>query len=251
MPTGSGIGGSVQDIFVHPVTPTMLLAGVFGGGEGVYYSNDSGEHWMPAGLPPLVKIVAMHPVTTSLWLAASEEPLTIGYAYLHRTENAGQVWETPSNETVYVNAFLFDSEELNRVYACTRGSFRRSDDAGLTWNHISLNGCYDLVSHPYNSAIMYTDGNGVLKTENKGVTWTNILTTEDAIIAIATHPIDPLSIYAATRNTVFRTTDGGHSWRQVSRPPEADFSYIQDLTVSRSDILYVATEDGAWAVSFD
>lgn len=248
--SSSGISARVQSLFVHPVTPTMLLAGTLGS-DGLYHSYDNGEHWTPSPIYPFVRTVAAHPATPTLWLAASYNPLNFGAAYIHRTGDAGETWQAVTPQGLIVNSFLFDPDDLNRVYACTVEGFWRSDDAGLTWYHIALSGCSDLVMHPYTSTIMYTDGNGVLKTENKGMNWTNVLTVEQGIRSVALDPMNPRLVYAASPHALFRSMDTGNSWRQVNCPVEVSFSHIIDLDVSRSGALYVATDRGVWAVSFD
>lgn len=250
-PSSNGIAGRVQSLFVHPMTSTMLLAGTLMG-EGVYYSYDKGEHWGSSPMYPFVHAIAAHPTTPTLWLAATYNPSIWGSAYIHRTNNAGVMWYTVTSQPLIVNAFLFDSSDPTRVYACTAGGFKSSDDAGLTWKHVALSGCSDLVMHPYTSTIMYADnGNGVLKTNDSGVDWTSVLTPEQSVTAVALDPVNPNLVYAATLNTLFRSTNAGHSWQPVGCSTEMPFGYINDLAVDHSGRVYVGTDHGIWVVLLD
>ena len=250
-PSSDGISGRIQSLFVHPITPTLLLVGALAGGHGVYRSEDGGQHWNGAGLDPFIRVVAAHPTTPTLWLAASYNSLIFGSAYAYRTENAGESWETVIPTTTVVDSFAFDRDDPNRVYACAWSGFLSSQDAGLTWSHGGIDSCGELVTHPYSHTIMYAvSGSGVLETENQGLSWTQILTGEHSYWALALDPTRPAVIYAATLNTLFRSTDAGDSWQQVSRPSNVTFSYIEDLAVSRSGKLYMGTDRGVWSISF-
>ena len=208
---------------------------------------------MPAGLDPFVRAVATHPTTPTLWLAATYNPFIFGSAYIHRTDDAGATWDTVTPETTVVDSFAFDPDDPARIYACAWSGFLRSDDAGMNWSYIAPNGCGDLVMHPHTTTIMYAAGSdSVLKTENKGITWTNVLTVEQNVRAVAIDPTVQKFVYAATPDTVFRSTNAGCSWQSVNLPIGAvPLLHVEDLAVGRSGMLYVATNHGVWAVSFD
>ncbi len=251
LPSSDGISGRIQSLFVHPITPTLLLVGTLTGGHGVYRSEDGGQHWNDAGLDPFIRTVAAHPTTPTLWLAASYNPLIFGFAYAYRTENAGGSWETVIPTTTVIDSFAFDRDNPNRIYACAWSGFLSSQDAGLTWSYGGPDSCGELITHPYSHTIMYAvSGSGVLETEDKGLSWTQILTGEHSYWALALDPTKPAVMYAATLNTLFRSTDAGDSWQQVSLSSNVAFSYIEDLAVSRSGKLYIGTDRGVWSISF-
>ena len=72
-----------------------------------------------------------------------------------------------------------------------------------------------------NPALIYAgiDGSGVFKSTNGGETWSNTLANTDAnsyVRALAIDPTTPMTVYAAREGTgagIFKTTDGGASWR--------------------------------------
>jgi photosystem II stability/assembly factor-like uncharacterized protein len=251
LPSSDDISGRIQSLFVHPMTPTMLLVGTLTGGGGVYRSDDSGQHWIAAGLDPFIRVVAAHPTIPTLWLAASYNPLIFGSAYAYRTENAGGNWETVIPTTTVVDSFAFDLEDLNRVYACALSGFLSSQDAGLTWSSGGFDRCSELVTHPYSHTVMYAiSGNHVLTTKDRGLSWVQILIGEYSYRAFALDPTNPIVMYTATSDMLFKSTDTGASWQKIPLSPKMAFSYIEDLAVSPSGDLYLGTDQGVWSVTF-
>jgi photosystem II stability/assembly factor-like uncharacterized protein len=124
-----------------------------------------------------------------------------------------------------------------------------------------------LVFHPEDHAMMYAAGvsGGVWKTENAGGLW-RPLADNMANINIGALVIDyqePNTLYAGTgelyRKTtrpyssmtgagIFKTTDGGETWFQLSATVNEQFTYVSDLVISPNDHrrLYAATNSGVW-----
>jgi photosystem II stability/assembly factor-like uncharacterized protein len=248
-PSSNGISGRVQSLFVHSVTPTLLLAGTLTGGDGVHRSNDGGAHWEPAGLDPLIRVVAIHPSTSTLWLAASYYPLIFGSAYIYRTDNAGIAWTQVTTFTTVVNNFVFDYKNLNRVYACTTGGVISSNDTGLTWPDTALTTCSDLTLHTYNNNILYAaSGVNLLKTENMGLSWAPIFTATQHIKAVDLDPINPNLVYAATWDVLFSSRDAGYSWQEIPLPQNLYLLHINGLAVDFSGTLFIGTDHGVWSI---
>ena len=232
-PSSHGISGRVQSLFVHPITPTMLLAGAFTGGTGVYRSDDGGQYWNAAGLDPFIRVLAAHPTSPTLWLAASYNPLVFGFAYAYRTENSGQNWQTVIPTTTVLDSFAFDLDDPGRAYACSGSGFLTSQDAGLAWTHGNPDSCGELLTHPYSHTIMYAvSGNRILKTDDKGLNWTPLLSGEHSFRSLALDPTSPTAMYAADLETLFRSTNAGNSWQQVPLPPRSAFSPILRIWLS-------------------
>jgi hypothetical protein len=120
-----------------------------------------------------------------------------------------------------------------------------------------------LLIHPTTPSIMYAGGvaGGVWKTTNSGALWTPLadLMANLAISTLAFDPANPNIIYAGTGEGffngdavrgagIFKTTDAGANWTQLSNTNTADFHYVNDLIVSpnNSQRLYAATRTGVW-----
>ena len=250
MSISNGISGRAQSLFAQPVTPTALLVGTVAGSNGVFQSEDGGQHWNQAGLDSFIRTVAAHPITPTLWLAAAYNSLIFGSAYIFRTENSGTNWRQVTPETTVVDSFAFDPDDRNHVYACAWSGFLSSEDAGVTWSIIAPYGCSDLVIHPYTHTLLYAaSSTSILKTEDKGMNWTPILTAAHSFVGVALDQINSGQIYAATWDALFRSTDQGNSWQQIPLPSGVGALRISDLVEGYSGELYMGTDHGVWSTS--
>jgi uncharacterized protein (TIGR03437 family) len=118
-----------------------------------------------------------------------------------------------------------------------------------------------LLVNPRNPEIMYAAGvaGGVWKTTDGGRLWqplTDLLPTL-SVCALVFDPNNPDVIYAgtgegyfnadATRGAgIFRSFDGGNTWRQLEGTRTANFHYVNDIVISRinPNRIYAATRYG-------
>ena len=119
-----------------------------------------------------------------------------------------------------------------------------------------------LLINPGNPDVMYAAGvaGGIWKTTDGGRTpWqplTDLLPTL-AVCALAFDPANPEIIYAGTGEGyfngdatkgagIFRSFDGGTTWRRLDGTGTADFQYVNDIVVSpnNSSRIYAATRRG-------
>jgi photosystem II stability/assembly factor-like uncharacterized protein len=126
-----------------------------------------------------------------------------------------------------------------------------------------------LFIHPDDHQVMYCGGvsGGVWKTTDGGQWWRPLADdlSNITVNSMAMHPVDPEVLYVGTgegyfreevRGTwlplrgagIFRTEDGGESWRQLPSTGSADFQWVNDLltTARQPDRLYAATRSGVW-----
>lgn len=145
----------------------------------------------------------------------------------------------------------------------------RSDDAGLTWRHMGLEDTSTvsrIVVHPNNPDIVYLAaagrqwaGNperGVFMTDDGGLNWKQVLAKGPltGAIDLVMDPADPETLYAAmwqkirtkwndprtfpdyTETGVYKTTDGGKTWKPINTGlPEAHHRGRIGLSVARSN----------------
>lgn len=206
----TNIGGRINTVAVHPQNENIMYAGCSRG--GVFKTVDGGANWTP--------------------MFDANNRLSIGHILLDPQEP----------NTVYVGT---GDPNISQSFSIGDGLYK-STDGGETWENIGLAQQRIITKirvHPTNSDIIYaaTMGNpferdehrGLYKTVDGGASWQQILyVAEDAgIIDLVMNPNDPDVLYAASWNRVrnlqesvtydddakiFKTTDGGATWTQLT-----------------------------------
>ena len=139
----------------------------------------------------------------------------------------------------------------------------KSDDAGKTWQHMGLEGSYHvprIVIDPLNPDVVYVaalghnytfnEERGIYKTIDGGVTWEKIfyISEKIGVMELVMDPSDHMTLYATSwererkawnidvtgeGNRIYKTTDGGKNWKQLSRGIEGgDFIGRIGLSIS-------------------
>jgi PKD repeat protein len=117
---------------------------------------------------------------------------------------------------------VIDYTNENIVYGCIQyGSFYKSTDGGNNSVSIQQPGGGDWVTpyviDPIDPNTLYVGNNYVRKTTNGMGSWTTIGNFGSGNInALAVAKSDPNYIYAAKDELIWRTTDGGNNWTEIS-----------------------------------
>jgi photosystem II stability/assembly factor-like uncharacterized protein len=200
-------------------------------GTGMYRSDDAGKTWRHIGLEDSWSIaeIAIHPTNPDIVLVGV----------------LGHLWSKNKN----------------------RGLFR-TDNGGKTWQQVlykdESTGANDIVISPADPQMMYASlwevypgisgkNSGVYKSSDGGKTWTpstNGLPSGPKIgrIGLAISSTNPLKAYALIDNLnnlrneaaeLYKTIDGGQSWRKTHEKPFKIFSgigwYFTDVYLSPQD----------------
>ena len=228
---GPSRGGRVTAVAGHPAHPFTFYMGATGG--GVWKTEDYGTTW---------------------------HPISDGY---FETGSIGSIRVAPSDpEVVYVGT---GSDGIRSNVIVGRGVYR-SDNAGSTWARVGLVEMGQIAAvevHPTNPDIAYAAalGNpwakspqrGVYRTRDGGRSWDQVLFTSDSVgaIDVELNPADPNEIYAAMwrgqrqpwtiisgmeasaeEDGIWKSTDGGDSWRIVTEGLPTGLIGKIDLSVS-------------------
>ena len=135
---------------------------------------------------------------------------------------------------------VVDYTNANIVYGSWQyGNFRKSTDGGDNWTAITPGaGAWTapMVMHPTDPQTLFYGGNEVAKSIDGGATWNDISTiVSGQVISLAVAKSDPNYIYAATYYQVYKTTDGGTSWSNVTGSLPIPTNAISGLAISGSD----------------
>src|SRR3954468_20153015 len=182
--------------------------------------------WSPAnpiGQPayPPVKAVAVS--SSTIYAAAG--------GHLFRSSDAGAMWTPLIVPASSIEQLAVDPTDSAIVYFIAQRHLYRSDDSGATWNdlHPPLGNvsASNLRIDPQNPSTLYLgarcdtypipSGGGVLKSANRGETWSMLSSSVTCVYSLALDPATPQRLFAATsKGTDHRTDDAGRSWRSVS-----------------------------------
>ncbi len=183
--------------------------------------------------------------------------------------------------SIYVDTINDKSKNTIYIGSATSGIWKTTD-AGQNWHNctdgsgLAIIGVTDIKGDPTNGNILYatiggvymgrnySDGIGILKSENKGVTWEIIYPKDQnhhmSVNKLLLDPTDSQIIYACIDDILIRSINGGEDWDTIfktPRDPEFLTNYevrnIRDIEFKPFDrnILYVGTDDQApWGCHF-
>jgi hypothetical protein len=129
-----------------------------------------------------------------------------------------------------INAVAFDPQHNGTWWAgAPYGGVWKSTDFGNTWKPMSDSWSSQEVSSlavdPHNGNVVYAGTGdlvgggfapqGIMKSSDDGVTWSNIGLKGETVTKIIVGPGDSNTILAATASRLARSTDGGTNWTTI------------------------------------
>ena len=153
-----------------------------------------------------------------------------------------------------VTCIAFDPKNAKTMYLCgADGGVWKSTDGGATWtpkfdaqptlsagdlaiDPANSNVLFVATSDPFGYGVPFWGGTysvGVMKSIDGGTTWTPTGLTwtvaqNRTIRRLVMHPTDPKILMAATSAGLFRTDDGGVSWKQILPASTYDVEFQQN-----------------------
>jgi photosystem II stability/assembly factor-like uncharacterized protein len=229
------VGGRTRTVIIDPddASGNTWFAGSASG--GIWKTTNSGQTWqnLTVNIPNLsTAALAMAESNTSVIYAGTGEGyggegMVSGNGIFIST-NKGNSWEhissTQDNERFrFINKIWVDpSDDSSLVVATNEGLFK-SLDAGQSWLDVYTIGyaVQDIVQNPQNENVIYAgvNGLGVIKSYDKGSTWTNSYNGlgECYRVSLSVSPVDTSIIYAGVeapsyQTHIYRSTDAGKTW---------------------------------------
>jgi photosystem II stability/assembly factor-like uncharacterized protein len=211
----------IREVFAHsiavdPTDPAVVFAA---GPRGIYESRDGGESWIePVAQSPDAQAVVIDPSDRSTLYAAGSG--------VHKSTDRGQTWQE-TGLVDYIAELVIDPNDSRRLFAAY-GSVYRSLDGAEGWKNVmtpddNYSSYYypptvtamDLA--PSDGATVYAggaDGGGFLyRSDDGGDNWFDLTSVDFGINALAVDSCDPRILHAGAYGAVYRTIDGGNSWR--------------------------------------
>jgi photosystem II stability/assembly factor-like uncharacterized protein len=226
-----------------------LLAGC-GGDDGTSTTTDPSElavPWVdPDGDPPIVGGLTVNPADGTLLMTTNTGMFRIAPGDTKPQRFTGTL-ETPDGSGKLSEALVTRFVEPDTVLGSGHPSagetlpaalgLIRSEDAGKTWTSVSELGKADFhaIETSGNTIVAALFGQAqVFVSEDGGRSWT----TKGAplpIVAIEVDPSDARRWIASTQSGIFRTTDGGETWREVEPIPNVRFAWAEGSDLYRID----------------
>lgn len=232
-PVGPTRGGRVTAVEGHPAQPhTFYMGGA--GGSGVWKTENYGQTWVN---------ISDHQGFKSTSIGAIE------------------VAESDTN-IIYVGT---GTDGIRANVTTGRGAYK-STDGGESWEFIGLEDAGQIGAikvHPENPNLVYLAAlghpfgknkqRGVFRSKDGGETWENVLFMSDSTGAIdlELNPENPDEIYAAMwraerkpwtiisgaakENGIYKSTDGGDSWQQMTNGLPDGLTGKADFAVTPAD----------------
>ena len=225
----------IQAMAIHPITPTILIAGSADG--DIFYSTNGGDNWSwSTQLTGTVSSLYFNPhETLEAWAITRSD--AEGPAYVYRSTNLTD-WIPQNLSLTYSGGptlaqmdFLPDSVWLAAINVYT------STDSGGTWNTVNspMWGATALAISPDDpQTILVGTDFGVEKSTDGGNTWTEKIEGLAALFpnAIAVSPDDPDHVYVKTHQGIYVSQTGGNHWQYLNYGIGGSNSY-QSLAVDR------------------
>ncbi len=139
---------SVGTLWIDPARPAVI----WGGGVGLFRSEDGGNSWTPAGLQETIHAIAGEPSREDTLYVAGEP--TSGEASFWKTTDGGTTWSPIGQglpQAYGPSALAVDPAVPDTVYATTGHGPYRSVNGGLGWA-------------PFDSGLVWLDGSSLATT---------------------------------------------------------------------------------------
>jgi hypothetical protein len=211
------------------------------------------------GLPGIGRInaIAVDPNNENIWYAGAPA------GGIWKSIDGGLSWTTLFDEfpQIGVSGIAVNPNNSQTILIATGdddasdsysvGVFK-STDGGLTWNQTSINPSNqdefdtlnEIVYDPLNTNIVWVAGtDGLQKSIDGGDNWSIVL--DENITDFKLKPTDGNTVYAVNRNTVFRTTDGGTTFEDITgtEVPNTGGRMVIGTSAAEPDFVYICVAD--------
>lgn len=233
----SDLGESFADgLLVDPFDPSVVLAETAG---WLWRSGDAGATWQRVQGLPVVHVLALEadPVQPGrIWLGVNARGV-------FRSLDSGRTWRVTrlGLAASHLFAAAFDPLRPRTFYAVAEGTgVHRTTNGGRTWIQVNAGlpsspgygvAANTVAVHPARPGTLFAGtGGGTWRSTDLGAHWSRVLNEGD-VHALAFHPRRPGTIFSGGDH-LFRSRDGGRSWKRLILPGTRYDSEIAGLLIS-------------------
>jgi photosystem II stability/assembly factor-like uncharacterized protein len=232
------MSGRVADIAIHPRDQSIWYVAV--GSGGVWKTENAATTWTPVfdneGSYSIGSVAIDPGQPSTVWVGTGENVSGrhVGYGDgIYKSLDGGRSWRNMGlRESEHISTILIDPRNSDIVYVAVQGplwspggdrGLYRTSDGGETWQRILAGGEYtgvnDIAMDPRDPDVLY-------------------VSTHQRYRNVAA------LINGGPESGIYKTTDGGETWRELTKGlPEEDLGKI-GLAVSpqNPDVVYAAIE---------
>jgi len=248
-------------IQLHPKNPDIIYVAT---NDYIYKTRDGGQAWsnLSQGMShSRVIAMAVDPTYPATVYAGTK-----GDA-VYKSHDGGQRWASmrsgldDATISSVVNQFLFDPADAQHIFIATTMGVFETKNGGEQWTK-RMEGMKEVLMvvtlgmDPTRPSILYagTSG-GVYKSidqaghwekVNNGLVPPDMVKTSRAlnVTAILVDPYEPDTVYASTLVGMYKTIDGGKSWKRIGESLTDQMIVGMVLDRTRRGVLYITGRDG-------
>jgi photosystem II stability/assembly factor-like uncharacterized protein len=258
---GCGRSDAIILIALHPTNPNILYVAT---NDYIYKTRDGGETWenLSRGMSHS-RVISMgidpaYPAT--IYAGTKGDAVFKSYDGGHRWVSQRSGLDSV-NITSVVNQFVFDPANNNHLFVATTMGVYESTDGGESWKK-RMDGMRDvlmvfaLAHDPARPWMLYagTSG-GVYKSENRAARWEKVnnglvapeIRSSSRALSVSVMAVDPFqqdTVYAATLNGLYKSTDAGKAWTRIGQSLPDQMISAMVLDRAKAGVIYIASRQG-------
>jgi photosystem II stability/assembly factor-like uncharacterized protein len=216
--------------------------------ETLYQSSDEGKTWTKIILPSTAANHAIAAVAVPVGNKGAIYVAGAGLGVLS-SKDGGRTWAArnqglPSQDVIALTAHA-DQPDTLYAYVAGKGIFR-SQDAGLRWRLMDRGPREEIQSFVHSNMPGSMETGWLFAATSKGVRrsmdcfcgWHDAGGLTGEVFVVSYDPNEPRRVYAATRERLFVSIDGGEQWTSMKSPG----SVITALVATPFGTLYVGAD---------
>jgi photosystem II stability/assembly factor-like uncharacterized protein len=244
----------IETLAIDPFNHNTLFAGCY---TGVFKSTDGGTSWSPINTGFETKEIlslATDPTTSSTIYAGTNGD------GIYKSTNGGTSWSEINQGLWGTCLWCIAATSPATIYTGGYGGVFKSSDGGANWQQLpyEIGDAYykmvrSLAIDPDNSQILYMvdeEVNNIYKTTDGGTNWQNLKLKDSlpnvfSLEFVTVDPKKPSNVYVVgqydvtgTVSALFKSTDGGNSWKETTIDPEASIARVLAIDPVNPSVLY-------------
>jgi uncharacterized protein (TIGR03437 family) len=227
----AGVGLPATALSVDASSATTLYAATQ---QGIFVSTDGAASWQAStnGITnggSYITVIVAHPTQAGTVFASANNPTGGLFPFgLYRSTDFGQTWTqlslAPNQLERPVNAIVVGSNGTIIAAAANQGLFI-STDGGTTWTGgagLPVQNNQTLAISPDDPSAVYlvNSGSKVQRSGDGGQSFSTVFSSTHLtqLSRVAVDPRNPSTVYVTDYDLLFRSTDAGQTWSQLSLP---------------------------------